>query len=108
MGLRDYARRNDPSVSTWKHKSPSPSPKFMHRDGRKIRIIRSKHDVRMMKLGFAVRSLSGFVPYLLGGAVAQAARSDGPSVYDWVKPSSPAYSQSTFRRTLSEDEWWRF
>lgn len=47
-------------------------------------------------------------PYLIGAAVSYVARSDGPSVFPEVKPSSPDNSQSTFRRTLSEDEWWRF
>ena len=81
MGLRDYARRNDPTRSTWKMKSRR-SPKHISYRGRKIRIIRTKHDVRMMKAGFAAKSMLGFVPYVLGGAVSYAARSDGPSIFE--------------------------
>ena len=82
MGLRDYARRNDPTRSTWKMKSRSRSPKHMSYRGRKIRLIRTKHDVRIMKAGHAARLMLGFLPYALGGAVSHAARSDGPSIFE--------------------------
>ena len=106
MGLRDYARRNNPTQTMWKLKSRPRSPKHMSYRGRKIRYIRTKHDLRMMKAGFAARSLLGFTPYVLGGAVSYAARSDGPSVFEgspFIVSDVPAAAQdapsSWYRRT---------
>ncbi len=57
---------------------------------------------------FAVKA----VPHIRLGLMAYELYGIGTHIYDSyqdsLKPSSPDNSQSTFRRSLSEDEWWRF